>query len=193
MLPAEEYSYLKRKYEAEKAVKLQAAKGKQQKSYGYGAAAFASAIHGMPPSATQRLPPRKDSYFRMKPSKSTQPQPKYLNKKKCAQVAIAIRQSPAVYKGPANAEKAEYMKKLLPKPDYSNPRLRKNYAYRPQGLSGKAGEVLGVTNKRIYANKPVPVDNKKTAKKAVKKAVKYAPKPKKAYRPAKNSTGCVVM
>ena len=142
--------------------------------------AFANAMHGMP--KTPKYPPRKDSYFRMKAVKSAKPQSKYKSKQKCAPVHMPPK----------------------PRPEYSNPQFRKNYAYKPQGLNGKAGEVLGVTNKRIYANnknKPLPKLPKQAAKKApkMKKPVVYnatrpLPKlPKGARKPKKKSTGCVVM
>jgi hypothetical protein len=182
MLPAEEYTYLKRKYEAEQAARLKAARQRQQS---YDATAFAHAMHGMP-AATPRYPPRKDSYFRMKPGRSAKPQPKYKNKKKCAQVALPPK----------------------PKPEYSNAQFRRNHVYKPQGLSGKAGEVLGVTNKRKYAGRPAPGYAKRKPIKPMKKAYiknatkplpplpkKYkAPKAPKGYRkPKEQSTGCCIV
>ena len=173
MLPAEEYTYLKRKQEAEKAARLRAAKKRQQS---YDATACAHAMHGMPKS-TPKYPPRKDSYFRMKPGKAAKPEPKYKDKKKCAPVNMPPK----------------------PRPEYSNPQFRKNHVYKPAGLSGKAGEVLGVTNKPMYKgnkNKPLPKVPKKAPKMkkpAVKNATKPLPPLPGKRKPKKKSTGCVVM
>ena len=174
MLPAEEYTYLKRKYEAEKAAKAQA---KRLKQPSYDATAFAHAIHGMPGSPKPH-PPRKDSSFRMKAGKPTRPQPKYVDKKKCPQVYVPPKK----------------------KAEYSSPQVRRNYAYKPAGLSGKAGEVLGVTNKRMYKGKQPSVSTnwkpkppQKMRKPVVKNATKPLPALPKGCRPPKKSTGCVVM
>jgi hypothetical protein len=191
MLPAEEYMYLKRKFEAEKAARLQAAKIRQQKAYDYNAAAFAQAMHGM--NTTMFRPPlQTDLDFRMKAGKPIEPQPKYINTKKVAHINIAPTRPRPMFKEPPKTQKVKYAKKPLPKEEYSNPQFRNNHVYKPAGLTGKAGEVLGVTNKKMYAAGPGPVYNK-AAKKAAKQAVKYAPKPVKGRMAAKRSTGCVVM
>jgi hypothetical protein len=194
MLPAEEYMHLKRKYDTEKAAGLKGAKIKQQRSFDYDAAAFANAMHGMPPLMMHKAPPRQDSYFRIKADKSAKPQPKHTNKKNCEQVAVPQRRPGPMFKDPPAAQRARYMKKPLPRPDYSNPYVRENYAYKPPVLSGKAGEVLGVTNKRDYTGKSAPAYNKKDTKETAKRAIKNVPKTVKGYGPAKKkSTGCVVM
>jgi hypothetical protein len=169
MLPANEYAYLKKKYEAEQAAI--AAKARQQS---YDAAAFAHAMHGM--SSPPIYPARKDSYFRMKPGKAARPQPTYKSKQKCAPVCAPPK----------------------PKPEYSSPQVRKDYRYKTQGLNGKAGEILGLTNKPMYTgkNKPlpkVPVKQKKMKKPIVHNATKPLPKLPKDGRKPKKSTGCIVM
>ena len=102
---------------------------------------------------------------------------KYKDKKKCAPVNMPPK----------------------PRPEYSNPQFRKNHVYKPAGLSGKAGEVLGVTNKPMYKgnkNKPLPKVPKKAPKMkkpAVKNATKPLPPLPGKRKPKKKSTGCVVM
>lgn len=166
MLPSNEYTYLKKKYEAEKTAT--ALKARQQS---YDATAFAHAMHGM--SSPPNYPARKDSYFRMKPGKASTPQPTYKSKQKCAPVSAPPK----------------------PRPEYSSPQVRHEYRYRAQGLNGKAGEILGSTNKLMYTgkNKPLPklpVKEKKMQKPVVYHATKPLPK---LPMGGKKSTGCVVM
>ena len=81
--------------------------------------------------------------------------------------------------------------KPVKKPEYSSPQIRKDFAYRPQGLTGKAGEVLGVTNKAAHV-KPRKVLGYTQPKSQFEWDSKKSKKAKFSAKKVKSS-GCVVM
>ncbi|KIW01018.1 uncharacterized protein PV09_07535 [Verruconis gallopava] len=194
MLPSEEHKRVKRKHEDKKAAEMPTAESKQVKDQDYNASTFANAIHGMPPTLLASSPPN-DWCFRMKATKQSSSQPRYMSKKRCRQVAVPHNQSEAYFKPPPTEQVEKYARRPLPRVVPSNYPLRQSTAFRGSGLTGKAGEVLGATNKYACA---APKQARSAAKEATKsgrlsEAVRDAAQSLRGQRPAKTSSSCTVM
>lgn len=141
MLPGEEFAFLKRRHEAEKAAKKAAAAPVVRESYGYDNIDFALAMNSM-----SQTPQQKMEFFRLQNEHDAE-RAKYAEKRRCQSIATAKRQKSKPQPQPKPV--------LMPmtKPEYSHPQVRDDFTYRPNGLQGKAGEVLGTTNRYVPKKK----------------------------------------